>query len=304
MRPIALPAFVFIVLLLPTAAQTPQAQEMTVRRMGPPPPERVELSAPEAAVPMQSLGGRPVVNVTIDGKGPFPFIVDTGASGMVLTNSLADELHLTVLGEARVGSPTGGEPKPGRIVKIAQLELGAAKVSGIHAVATDLPTPNDGEYRGVLSPALFPQYLVIFDFPAQSLRIRLGELPAADGKEIFEYDPQDRLPSVTLDLAGTAIKAHLDTGAPHEISVPARYATTLPLAAAPTDAGKGRLIDREVALTQARLNGKARLGSLTFDQPMIVFNESLPMGNIGSAILRRLVMSIDRAHNRVRLQQP
>ena len=242
--------------------------------------------------------------MTIGGKGPYPFIFDSGAAGIVITNSLADELQLEVLGEARVASPAGGEPRPGRIVRVPLLEMGQARVFGITAVATDLPKLKDGECRGVLSPALFPGNLVIFDFPARTLRARSGELPPADGKTIFEYDAQDRLPSVTIDVAGTEIKAHLDTGAPHGLSLPTRYSATLPLAGPPVDAGRAHLIDREVALTEARLRGVARLGALTFEQPMIVFNEALPIGNIGAGILQRLVMSIDLAHHRVRLLEP
>jgi hypothetical protein len=47
----------------------------------PPPPERVELRTGKAAVPMELFGGRPVVSVHINGKGPFQFILDTGAGG-------------------------------------------------------------------------------------------------------------------------------------------------------------------------------------------------------------------------------
>jgi predicted aspartyl protease len=272
-------------------------------RMGPPPPERVELSGAEASVPMDSLGGRPLVQVTFGGKGPFKFIFDSGAAGMVITDELADELDLEVLGEALVGSPAGGKPTPGRIVNVPRLEMGGAQVHGIHAVAAPLPMRNPGDYRGVLSAALFPGHLVIFDFPAASLRIRPGELPAADDKEVFEYDSGERLPTVTIDVAGTRIDAHLDTGAAHGLSLPARYASTLALDGAPVESGKARLIDREVTVTSARLKGAAKLGRFTFDRPEVVFNEAIPMGNIGPGILRGFVMTLDRAHHRVRLEE-
>src|SRR6266699_251476 len=39
-----------------------------------------------------------IANVCIDGKGPFPFLIDTGAQGSVLTASLATRLGLPKIG--------------------------------------------------------------------------------------------------------------------------------------------------------------------------------------------------------------
>ena len=46
------------------------------------PPLPVSIQVPDGGLTMamQDFGGRPVVPVMIDGKGPFPFILDTGAS--------------------------------------------------------------------------------------------------------------------------------------------------------------------------------------------------------------------------------
>ncbi len=46
-----------------------------------PPPERLRLSAAKVTVPLTFFGGRPVVDVKVNGKGPFRFICDTGAAG-------------------------------------------------------------------------------------------------------------------------------------------------------------------------------------------------------------------------------
>jgi hypothetical protein len=40
-----------------------------------------------------------LANVCIDGKGPFPFLIDTGAQGSVLTASLATKLRLPKIGQ-------------------------------------------------------------------------------------------------------------------------------------------------------------------------------------------------------------
>ena len=43
-----------------------------------PPPEGMELKEAQVVVPMESFGGRPVVSLRLDGKGPYKFVLDTG----------------------------------------------------------------------------------------------------------------------------------------------------------------------------------------------------------------------------------
>lgn len=43
---------------------------------------------------MDNIGGRPLVNVMINGKGPYPFILDTGASITAVDPDLIKELAL------------------------------------------------------------------------------------------------------------------------------------------------------------------------------------------------------------------
>jgi hypothetical protein len=55
-------------------------------------PDRLSLATPKISVPLTFVGGRPVVDVNINGKGPYRFIFDTGAAGTVMSNELAAEL--------------------------------------------------------------------------------------------------------------------------------------------------------------------------------------------------------------------
>lgn len=54
-------------------------------------------SAPEGGtvpLPVEVVGGRPVIEMTIDGGGPYRFVQETGASMGVILPALADELEL------------------------------------------------------------------------------------------------------------------------------------------------------------------------------------------------------------------
>jgi hypothetical protein len=67
------------------------------------------LSAQEAthSAPMIERYGKPYVMVTIDGKGPYRFVIDTGTGAdAFVTPELADELKLPTIGEVRVNDPS------------------------------------------------------------------------------------------------------------------------------------------------------------------------------------------------------
>ena len=55
-------------------------------------PKRVEIPATGVSLAMQDFGGRPVVEVFVNDKGPFRFILDTGANISVASIELDKEL--------------------------------------------------------------------------------------------------------------------------------------------------------------------------------------------------------------------
>ncbi len=50
-------------------------------------------------VPFQLRSNQPITRLTINGRGPYNFLIDTGARGFALTDTLATELNLAVLGQ-------------------------------------------------------------------------------------------------------------------------------------------------------------------------------------------------------------
>jgi len=60
---------------------------------------------PPSVVPIRVVGrGAIVANICIGGKGPFPFLVDTGGSTTLVDSSLATRLHLTLVDGPRTVS--------------------------------------------------------------------------------------------------------------------------------------------------------------------------------------------------------
>ena len=271
-------------------------------RMGELPPGKVEMKSPEISLPMELFGGRVIVNVMLSGKGPFRFILDTGAAGSLIGADLTEELKLPVVGEAAVGSPAGGQPLPAKLVKLDQLSIGNLSISDIMAVSLDMSQLFHGKDapRGVLSPALFSGLLLSLDYPQKRVVIRPGELPAANQTDIFDYNPSQRLPRVKLSMAGLNVDVDIDSGSPGSISLPLIYSEQLPLASKPVEVGRIRTVDADLPIVGAKLNGEVKLGRYVFTNPDLTFADKVPVGNIGFRFLQQFTITLDRKNHRVR----
>ena len=71
--------------------------------------------------------GKPYVMVTINGKGPFRFVIDTGTGADAFVSpELADELHLPSAGDAVLSDPS---QQSGRRVPVVLLQ--SVRIAGV-----------------------------------------------------------------------------------------------------------------------------------------------------------------------------
>jgi hypothetical protein len=255
---------------------------------------------------MDLRAGRPVVEARVNGQGPYRFYFDTGASGPVVSQNLATDLKLNVIGQAEVksgGDAPGKKSIPGRLVLVDQLELGAAQLSGVVIVAMDLSKlGKEGAPVGVLSPAMFRGYLVTLDFPKNEIRIQSGQLGPADNKTIFAYLPGRPIPSLMATIGDQTIEAHLDSGSAAGLSLPSGVAAKVQLDGTPIDTGRrARSVSGEFPVLEGKLKGKLAFGRFSFNDPTIEFSDIVRHGNLGAAILGRFAVTLDVKNRRFRM---
>jgi hypothetical protein len=267
--------------------------------------DKIELHSSQIVLPMKIFGGRPTIDLTINGKGPFTFILDSGAQGSLINPDLAAELNLEPQGEMHVGSPADSVGSIVKLYQATKITAGELEITGLRLFAMPLPriSGNGVLPRGVLSPAIFKGILLTFDYPRGRVVLEKGQLPAADGAQVFEYKADRRLPTVPVFMAGKEFDLYLDLGAPGTIVLPGKEAAGLPLETAPTKLPSMRLVTGEIPLVGAKLDGKATLGRYSFDHPMIAFGEGLPVGNIGAALLGRFAITLDVVNRRIRISE-
>lgn len=246
-------------------------------------------AADKVTVPMLDVGGRPVIEVKINGGAPERLIFDTGASNTVLDPSI-----------------TGGANGP---ITLKTLEVGSLTFDNVSVRSSTLIAGAPADFpKGVLSAAQFPGYLVTFDFPAKTITIAKGALPAADGKRTFQYSASEVLPVAPIRVAGKEYVIHVDTGSPGGVMLPLRYSKDVPLEGEMRLAGKARTVTGEYEMFVATVKGDIQLGEFPIAGKEVRFSDLRPgpepgIGNMGSQLLKAFRLTFDSANRRLHFEQ-
>lgn len=162
---------------------------------------------------------RMTVPVSIGGRGPYQFVVDTGAERTVVSDELALLLDLNAAGTAEVHSISG--TKMINTVSVPSLTVSETSVSDLTAPV--LLKRNIGA-AGMLGIDSLQTRRVVLDFKAQTMTVS----PVAHGREAREPDEGDtivvrarnrlgRLILADASIDGRNVAVVVDTGAEHSI---------------------------------------------------------------------------------------
>ncbi len=114
---------------------------------------------------------RMTVSVDIDGFGPFPFIVDTGAERTIVSSELAESLNLPSSGDVTLATVANIRRVPS--VQIESMTVGRRTLTDIQAPA--LERHNMGA-MGMLGVDSLRSQRVVFDFERQELTLSHSHL--------------------------------------------------------------------------------------------------------------------------------
>ena len=247
---------------------------------------------------------RPHIPVHIGGRGPFPFILDTGVPSVIIDGQLVEELGLEPSGTVEVMSPAARRPTTMPTVRLPGFAIGTLEFPPLDATVVDLAAMTGSGAdapRGVLGVPVLAGHLVTFDYEAQRVEIVPGELPPPDGTHVFSYPDDSPIPELPLVLGARHLAVHVDTGSPGNLTLPLELAATLPLAEKPVVVGQAGLVDQVLDIYGATLEGSATVGGVRLDRPALEFLSGVPIGNVGNRFLAGRVLTVDPGNHRVRL---
>lgn len=244
------------------------------------------------------------IPVMINGRGPFVFGLDTGASTAFLINpGLAQSLHLPVVSHTHLHAP--GESKTNAAPSVSVVRIDDLTVAGhtFHRVV-GIASPVARENGGVLCIELFKDVLVSLDYPNDRLTIAEDTLPNPDQQNVFDYVEDHTTPVLPIRLGPLNTTGHLDTGARQtkaDLMVPLKLASQLPLMEPMKPSGTvADAFGRETPRYTATLDGDLRIGALTFHNPTLLISDWVPYVNLGG-ICNKLVIILDERQHRIRL---
>jgi hypothetical protein len=167
-----------------------------------------------AEIPMSFYGNRPVIEVMVNGKGPFHFLIDTGAGGMARADaSLVEHLGLSIVGQES-SSDAGNKTQ----VKLDEVRFETLSIKGLQFrdVTAYSRNYNTAKYLshidGILGFDLFADYLLTLDYPNRRVRIERGALPKPDGKQILDFQIIEGNPAIDILIGDIKTKALIDSG--------------------------------------------------------------------------------------------
>ncbi|GEM_PF-917777 len=244
----------------------------------------------------------PAVEVMINGKGPFLFAIDTGASGAGrIDSSLVEKLSLPQTGEIQGSDGSGANATSMKLIQVDSLSVGGLELRNLQMPSRNYNTsPRLPHIDGILGFDLFADYLLTLDYAAKRVRIEKGQLAEANGSDILNYE--NRVPTVELHVGESKVKAHIDTGnAIGAFVVPQSLVEKLSFSSEPVVVGKARTLSSEIEIKQGRLKGVIRLGRFQFPEPVVTYPAISQNANIGSNALQNFALTFDQKNHRVRL---
>jgi len=159
-------------------------------------------------MPLQSRSGNAQGNglqVTINGQDSR-LLLDTGASGILITSKLASQAGLKPVSDIRM---TGVGDKPdiqGHIAYANSVRIGKLEFQNCQVHVVDrLTTANDG----IVGADVFSQFLIEMDFPTSTLRLsplppRPGETPSKASLTTSDEEPAEE-PEAKASVPSTSI---------------------------------------------------------------------------------------------------
>jgi hypothetical protein len=220
-----------------------------------------------------------IAPVFIDERGPYPFILDSGAGTSVVDPAIARELRLDDRMDFRVGD-----------FSVEGAELYRSSM-------TDIGRVLGRDVAGILGHEVFQDYLLTYDYAADAILLNEGSLAESDPGVVRTAD-RDR-PWVAAMVDGRRIAVLIDTGAGRGLTL--RDLEGFTLTDPPAVTGGSMRINGLHLVESGRLEGVADFGPMVLESP--IAHESVSVNLIGQSALSNYRLTFDQKNDLMRFDR-
>jgi predicted aspartyl protease len=254
------------------------------------------------SAPMVERYGKPYAMVTIGGKGPYRFIIDTGTGADAFVSpELADELRLPATAEFVVlndPSMQGGRRAP--VVLLPSIRIAGVDFYWVKAVR-HMVTGEAGSCQGMLGLTLFRDYLLTLDFPNRQVLLTKGALTPDGESTTLPFRMPYGVPITRLSVNGQTVEAQLDSGG-GGLTLPEAMAMHQKWDVPPVVFASGQTLTTRFDIKAARLDGDVKVGRYTFTHPVVEIHPAFPLVNFGSPPMQNFAITFDQKSLLVQLR--
>lgn len=231
----------------------------------------------------------PYVRVFVNGRGPFTFLFDTGSNVTIVSTRVVRAASLAIINHV---------PGHHAIVRADEIRVGGTSMRDYYAVVAD-----GNDVDGILGFNSFGRAYLTFDFSSKALLVSKHpvSLPFAFW---LPYSLSKHLPLLDLVADGRRLPTLIDTGDDaYGWEATAKDLKGLLFDHSPvpsTTVFNGQTGATKTLITS--IDGSLVLGPVHSERPAVAINDSLPLPDIGIAVIDQFVMEFDRIHHRVGFQ--
>src|SRR5436190_15378471 len=171
------------------------------------------VTAPDSPAPIRFRKSLNLIftSVMINGKGPYEFAIDTGASQVVLSEKLAGQLGLKPLTSTIMHGVGGGGKIDTKLYSVDEISVGDVKIKKVPVGTFNDPLVTQLA-DGILGTALLSDFILTVNYPASQLELARKRVPNAPGEAVPAWFFSNLL-LVPLDVNGKHGNFVVDTGA-------------------------------------------------------------------------------------------
>jgi hypothetical protein len=260
-------------------------------------------AAPEAfSVPFELYKGHIYVQAFVNGKGPYRFVFDTGASGVGRADTrLVKELSLRVTGQEQ--NSDGINVAPITMVTAGSIRLGGLEKRDVTLASRDYNVHrklSEALVMGIIGRDFYIDRLLTIDYPARKIIFSGGRLSAGE-RGVVAYKPSFSIP---VCFKAGCFEGQVDSGSNRSLIIP-KALVGLVEASAPVRIGSGTSANTNFELYEMQLAQPVRISAVTATNQKILYSEpSDDTINIGSDFLKDYVLTIDQRHRLLRISRP
>jgi predicted aspartyl protease len=250
-------------------------------------------------VPFDVVDGRIHVQARVNGKGPYRFAVDTGASGLGRADSsLVAALGLPITHTAP--NSDGVKTAAANVTRFDSLQLGGYALRDLDVITRDYNRGATPALSGIIARAFFADGLLLIDYPTRTLSFSKTKRLDPVRRDVVPYDRPFRVP---VSIGKHKVEGNLDTGANVSFILPQALFDKIGGGKARA-AGDGSLSNTVIKTSIARMRGPFRIGAAKVSDVDVRISDRFPELLIGAHVLQAYAVLIDQQTKRIALCPP